>query len=100
MSSPQVATVVGGKLGILEEVEKRRKQDNQNYFMRVRVALPISKPLRRGSYLAGLEGERVWVTFKYERLPLFCRYYGFLGHDIKHCVGYFAVGKKEGPVQF
>ena len=50
--------------------------------MRVRVGLPISKPLRRGAYLAGSEGERIWVTFKYERLPLFWHYCGFLGHDI------------------
>ncbi|KAK9997197.1 hypothetical protein SO802_021883 [Lithocarpus litseifolius] len=99
MSSPQVAAVVGGKLGILEEVEKRRRQDDQNYFIRVRVALPISKPLRRGSYLAGSEGDRVWATFKYERLALFCHYCGCLGHDIRHCAGYFAVGKKEGSVQ-
>lgn len=99
MSSPQVAAVVGGKLGILEEVEKRRKHDDQNYFMRVRVALPISKPLSRGSYLAGSEGERVWVNFKYERLPLFCHYCGFLGHDIRHCARYFAAKKKEGLVQ-
>ncbi|XP_023880219.1 uncharacterized protein LOC111992570 [Quercus suber] len=99
MSSPQVAALVGSKLGVLEEVEKRSRQDDQNYFMRVRVGLPISKPLRRGAYLAGWEGERVWVTFKYERLPLFCHFCGFLGHDIRHCVGYFTAKKREDSVQ-
>lgn len=59
MSSPKVAALVGSKLGILEEVEKRSRQDDQNYFMRVRVGLPISKPLRKGAYLAGSEGERI-----------------------------------------
>ena len=82
MSSPRVAALVGSKLGMLVEVEKRSRQDDQKYFMRVRVGLPISKPLRRGAYLAGSEGERIWVNFKYERLPLFCHYCGFLGHDI------------------
>lgn len=67
--------------------------------MKVRVALPISKPLRRGSYLARSEGERVWVTFKYEWLPLFCHYCGFLNHDIRHCASYFVAEKKEGSVQ-
>lgn len=43
MVSPQVASEVGGKLGIVEEAERSR-QDDQNFFMRVRVALPITKP--------------------------------------------------------
>ena len=46
MVSPKVATEVGGRLGKVVEVEKRRKQDGPSYFMRVKVALPISKPLR------------------------------------------------------
>ena len=46
MVSPKVATEVGGKLGEVVEVEKWWKQDDLSYFMRVKVALPISKPLR------------------------------------------------------
>lgn len=46
MVSPQVATEVGSRLGMVEEVERRRRQDDLNFFMRVRVALPITKPLR------------------------------------------------------
>ena len=41
----------------MEEVEKIRRYDEQNLFMRVRVALPIVKPLRRGSYIVGIDGE-------------------------------------------
>lgn len=47
MVSPQVATEVGSRLGVVEEVERRRRQDDLNFFMRVRVALPVTKPLRR-----------------------------------------------------
>ena len=46
MVSPKVATEVGGRLGKVVEVEKQHKQDDPSYFMRVKVALPISKPLR------------------------------------------------------
>ena len=74
MVSSRVATKVGGRLGEVVEVERRRKQDDPNYFMRVKVALPISKPLRRGGFLAGFDGEHSWVTFKYERLSMFCHY--------------------------
>lgn len=58
MISPQVAKEVGGGLGEVEEVERKKTKDDINFFMRVRVALPISKPLRRGGFLVGLDGER------------------------------------------
>ena len=45
MVSPTVAMEVGGRLGKVEEVERRRNLDDQNIFMRVKVAFPISKPL-------------------------------------------------------
>ena len=45
MVSARVATEVGGRLGEVVEVETRRKQDDPSYFMRVTVALPVSKPL-------------------------------------------------------
>ena len=54
----RVATEVGGRLRDVVEVERRRKQDDPSYFMRVKVALPVSKPLRRGGFLAGSDDER------------------------------------------
>ena len=56
MVSPQVAKEVGSRLGEVEEVEWRKKQDDFSMFMRVRVALPISKPIRRGGFIAGSDG--------------------------------------------
>ena len=53
--------------------------------MRVCVELEIDKPLRRGAYIASSDGERLWLTFKFERLPTVCFIYGKLGHDNKHC---------------
>lgn len=43
---PQVAREVGSRLGMVEEVKQRRRNDMQNLFMRVKVAIPISKPIR------------------------------------------------------
>ncbi|KAL0007845.1 hypothetical protein SO802_009347 [Lithocarpus litseifolius] len=68
--------------------------------MRVKVAVPIGKPLRRGGFVAGSDGVRSWVKFKYERLPLFCHYCGLLGHDVKHCASHFAVTRNGGEVDY
>ena len=56
MVSPQVVKEVGSRLGKVEEVEWKKKKDNFSMFMRVRVALPISKPIRRGGFIAGSDG--------------------------------------------
>ena len=45
MSSPKVAFEIERHLGEVVEVEKRRSLESQNLFMRVKVALPLSKPL-------------------------------------------------------
>ena len=58
MFTSQVAKEVRSRLGAVEEVEQRQGQDELHYFMRVRVVLPISKPIRRGSFIAGSDGEK------------------------------------------
>ena len=90
MSSPKVASEIGRRLGEVVEEEKRRGLESQNLFMRVKVALPLSKPLQRGGFIRGSDGQRSWVDYKYERLPLFCHYCGLFGYDLKHCAEYFA----------
>ena len=58
MVSPIVAAEIGSRLGRVEEVEKRQKLEAQNMFMWVKVAIPISKPIRRGGFIAGTDGQR------------------------------------------
>ena len=53
--------------------------------MRVRVNLLNDKSLRRGGNIATADGERFWVSFRYERLPTFCYVCGKIRHDEKHC---------------
>ena len=100
MISPQVAKQIGGRLGEVEEVEWKKKRDDVNFFMRVRVALPISKPLRRGGFIVGTDRERYWVDYKYKRLPIFCHYCGILGHDFKNCAAHYAVEKNGGVEEY
>ena len=87
-------------MGEVEEVEWKKKRDDVNFFMRVRVALPISKPLRRGGFIVGTDRERYWVDYKYKRLPIFCHYCGILGHDFKNCAAHYAVEKNGGVEEY
>ena len=95
MVSPLVAEAVGGRIGVVEEVEKRWKQDIPNFFICVKVAFLLSKPLRRGAFLANSNGQKSWVMFKYEQLALFCHYCGLLGHDLRHCAQCFGATKNS-----
>ena len=56
--------------------------------MRIRVDLPLNKPLRRKGNIVNLDGSRTRVTFKFERLPCFCFQYGLLGHDERRCASF------------
>ena len=100
MVSPQVVKEVGSRLGEVKEVEWKKKKNDFSMFMRVRVALPISKPIRRGGYIAGSDGGKSWVSFKYEQLPIICHYCGILGHDLKHCAAHYAMEKKGGRIEY
>ena len=94
MVSARVAREVGSRLGEVEEVQWKKRKDDISMFMRVRVALPISKPIRKGGFIVGSDGVKTWVSFKYERLPIFCHYCGILGYDLRHYAAHYAVEKK------
>ena len=85
MRTSRVAEEVGNRLGRVLEVKKRRNNDSQNFFMRVKVAIPIEKEICQWAFLAGSDGRKYWVDHKYERLPIFCHYCGLLGHDLRYC---------------
>ena len=78
----------GNRLGNYIKTDKRSWLSEQAKFMRVHADLPIEKPLHRGCHVVNPDGEKYWVTFKYERLPNFCFRCGILRHDEKHCPGF------------
>ena len=81
----EIGKDIGSKIGRVLEVDKRAMQADQAKFLRIRVEVPIDKPLRRDGYVKNEEGGRYWVDFRYERLLTFCYKCGILGHDEKHC---------------
>ena len=77
---------IGSKIGKVLEVDKRAIQADQAKFLRIRVEVQLDKPLRRGGFVKNDENERIWVDFRYERLPIFYYKCRILGHDDKHCL--------------
>ena len=55
-------------------------------FMRLRVAVDISKPMCRGRKITMANGKEGWVSFKYERLPNICYWCGMLTHSDRDCL--------------
>ncbi|KAL0409765.1 UNVERIFIED_CONTAM: hypothetical protein Sradi_1910900 [Sesamum radiatum] len=77
----EIAESMGNRLGQFIEC------DNPNSWgatIRVRVALDISRPLKRFLKLR-VAAHEVTVSFTYERLPNFCYGCGVLGHILRDC---------------
>ena len=55
-------------IGFVVEVDCRALASNQARFLRIRVEVPLDKPLRRADQIVSLEGDWVKVVYKYERL--------------------------------
>ncbi|KAH7839925.1 hypothetical protein Vadar_010394 [Vaccinium darrowii] len=83
--SSEIATIVGKRVGEVLDVDEKSINEDRGKFMRVRVRIRIDKPLKRGGNLVDRNGNKVWITYKYERLPIFCFFCGILGHEERNC---------------
>ena len=63
---------IGSGLGEVLEVDLKAFSFDQARFIRVRVELPLDKPLRLGGVVTSPEGDKVCIGFKYERLVGLC----------------------------
>jgi hypothetical protein len=85
LMTPKIKTLVGNSMGRCLQVDGRTEQSEQAQFLRVRVELPLYKPLcRGGGHFTSSEGERYWADYRYERFPFFCFRCGLLGHEARH----------------
>ncbi|XP_050280481.1 uncharacterized protein LOC126721487 [Quercus robur] len=83
--SEEVGTDIGKGLDPMVEVDSKAIASDQSWFLQIRVEIPLDKPIHRGSKVQGLEGDTVWIAFKYEGLIGLCFNYGRLSHEAKHC---------------
>lgn len=69
-----------------------QKGDFVQIYFRVRVEANISKPLLCGIYLRIRDGSRKWITFSYERMPLYCYLCDIVSYHEKKCLSKFRDG--------
>lgn len=78
----------GSKLGKVREVDVQQNGSNKHDFFRIRVDLPVNRPLKRQIAIKikikGAEEIRRF-NLRYERVPHFCFFCGFIGHSDKEC---------------
>ncbi|KAK7830730.1 hypothetical protein CFP56_027998 [Quercus suber] len=82
---PENAEVIGNTLGIVEQVDVSTNGECRGRYIRVRVHINIDQPLCRGRFVNMGETKPLWISFQYERLPIFCYWCGTLNHDEKDC---------------
>lgn len=72
-------------LGEIISVEDPDGRGKLAKFIRVRVWIDITKPLKKGFFLRRNREEDLWIKFQYERLSDFCYRCGHVGHTINDC---------------
>ena len=77
---------IGETLGMVEKVDVEEKGFCRGSYLRIRVSLDITLPLCRGCTVRMGESGKIWVDFKYERLPIFCYWCGKVDHDERDCL--------------
>ncbi|XP_040932119.1 uncharacterized protein [Gossypium hirsutum] len=79
-----LAVQMGNFLGVFLKYDGSNLGKENRNFMRIRVQIDVRRPLKRKKQIL-FSGRRSYVTFKYERLSLFCFFCGRLGHSDSFC---------------
>jgi len=85
-TSDSVLEQIGNFLGSFIRTDDRFAGAPWKTFFRIRVAIPVERPLKRRMKLVKRDKSTCWVTFKYERLHTYCFCCGMLGHAYRFCL--------------
>ncbi|KAL0462160.1 UNVERIFIED_CONTAM: hypothetical protein Slati_0103600 [Sesamum latifolium] len=80
-----IARFIGTKISRISDSEQNKGILSWGSYMRIRVAIDVSKPLPRALKLHTVMGDEQLVSFTFERLPNFCYLCGKIDHIVKWC---------------
>lgn len=83
--SCEIAQKLGEMIGNVEEIDCDGTSRWTGPFMRIRIQMDVTLPLRHGCKLRTNEGKEVWCPIQYEKLPDFCFTCGKFGHSLREC---------------
>jgi hypothetical protein len=91
-----VGMLMGCHIGRFVHFDESNFYGPWQVYMRIRVALNIAEPLKRSMVFEKEDGTAVHVSFKYERLGVFCYICGIMGHTDAFCPRRLEPGYVDG----
>ena len=70
--SESIGKQLGNYLGFFLAYDPNNNRGSIKDYMRIRVSMDVRPPLKHGKRLRTPKGDGFFVSFKYERLSLFC----------------------------
>ena len=68
----KIEAVLEESIGVVEEVETDDGKRAWGRYLKIRVSINVSKPLKQGKMMTVVGGGKVLATFRYERLADYC----------------------------
>ncbi|RHN78166.1 putative transcription factor interactor and regulator CCHC(Zn) family [Medicago truncatula] len=87
---------IANYIGEFLEYDAKNNSNFLRSYMRIRVLIDITKPLKRQKKIKRQGGDSSFIKFKYERLGNFCYYCGCLGHIEDYCEKLYSVEADDG----
>ena len=97
MINEEAGRDIGQGIGRVIEVDCKAIALDQARFLRVRVDMPLDKPICRGTPILSPEGDEVRVAFQYKWLLGLCFHCGLLVHEAKTCKNMTLKVGEESP---
>ncbi|KAL4360466.1 hypothetical protein GQ457_04G019790 [Hibiscus cannabinus] len=80
-----LARTLGACIGKVVMTDTRLEDGNMREFLRVRISLDTTKPLRRCVTLSRPNAKAILCPLQYEHVPIFCHGCGLIGHVVLQC---------------
>lgn len=80
--STNICEAIGNFIGTYLDVDKNNFKISCPAYLRVRVLIDISKPIKQRMRVKINAGQQLMLQFRCERLPSFCMIYGMFQHRV------------------